>query len=244
MNVYDVRDEFEGRYTTKRTSNAYLVVHHAAALYPTRTGIEDVRAVARYHTNDRGWPGIGYHICLAEESPNGPIARYDVSDPDLQRAHILDRNHQCLGVSCLTNFTGWPEQKWIDALVETLRGLKRQSHFKKSKIVGHGEIAVPNGKTSCPGPAWPQWKQTLISAVEADHPVIVDKLPDGTYPVYSAFRSYYDRSGGVWQPDRACLGYALKPFDQATRVQQFERGHLRLNADGTVTALLLSELVP
>jgi hypothetical protein len=244
MQVFDCRAEFQGSFKTKRTSNTYLVVHHAAALYPTRTGIEDVRAVAKYHTVDRGWPGIGYHICLAEESPNGPIARYDVSDLDLQRAHILDRNHQCVGVSCLTNFRGIPEQKWIDALVETLRGLKRQDTFKKSKIVGHGEIAVPAGKTSCPGPAWSQWKQTLINAVEADHPVIVDNLPDGTFPVYSALKSYYDRSGGVWQPDRFALGYALTPFDQATRVQQFERGWLRLNPDGTVSPLLLSELAP
>lgn len=237
MNIHNVQSEFQGSFTTKRTSTRYLVVHHAAALYPTRNGIDDVRAVARFHTVDRGWGGIGYHICLAEATPDGPIERFDVSDERLQRAHILDRNDECLGVSCLTNFTGMPAQKWFDALAETLRDLN--TRYPTAQIVGHKEIAVPRGQTSCPGPLWHQWKARLIAAVGVSGPVPLQ--PWGTFPVHSAFKTYYERSGGLWQPDRYCLGWAVSEFDQNTRTQKFERGALRLRQDGTIEALLRSE---
>ncbi|MEM8535056.1 MAG: hypothetical protein AAGF95_29740 [Chloroflexota bacterium] len=51
MHVYDVRREFQGTYTqTRRTTN--LLVHHAAGLYPTYHGIDDVRSVARFHVQN------------------------------------------------------------------------------------------------------------------------------------------------------------------------------------------------
>jgi hypothetical protein len=126
MNVYDVRNEFQGGYTTPRTSTRYIIVHHAAALYSPSAGLDDVRAVARYHTVDRGWPGIGYHIALAEETQGGAIARYNLSAENLQRAHILGRNDEALGIACLTNFTALPAKKWIDALVLALRDLEAE----------------------------------------------------------------------------------------------------------------------
>ena len=82
MKTFDVQAEFQGTYTAKRRSTA-LMVHHAAALYPTHNGIQDVRQVANYHTHTRRWPGIGYHICLAEETQGGSIARYNCSDQSL-----------------------------------------------------------------------------------------------------------------------------------------------------------------
>jgi len=65
--------------------------------------------------------------------------------------------------------------------------------------------------------------------------------PPRTFPVDLALRSYYDRSGGIWKADRYALGYALSPLING--VQVFERGRLRIKPDGTIEALLLTELV-
>lgn len=155
-----------------RRTTDWITVHHAAALYPQPLGIDDVRAVANYHTKTKGWPGIGYHICLAEETQGGRIARYNVSHLDLQRAHVAWRNDRAIGVSCLTNFTGLPEQKWIDALAEVLAELRQR--YPKAAMVGHKEIALgpsqsPDGidyRTACPGARWAEWKPRLLAQVD------------------------------------------------------------------------------
>jgi hypothetical protein len=125
MNTFDVRAEFQGAYTQRRTRTDYLVVHHAADHYGALRGIDDVRAIQRWHTNQppngRGWPGIAYTVVLAEEYQLGPIARYICSDYDTLRYHVASRNHEAIGVCCATDFgNSIPEQKWIDALAVAL----------------------------------------------------------------------------------------------------------------------------
>lgn len=170
MKIFDVQDEFQGSYTARLTNPKFLVVHHAAALYSQATGIEDVRVVARYHTRDRGWPGIGYHWALAEEMQGGEIALYKLSRLDLQRAHVALRNHEGIGISCLTNFdqhpNGLPGEKWIAALVEALKSLK--AIYPNTRIVGHQEVALPGYETACPGRRWRDWRADLIARVEGE----------------------------------------------------------------------------
>lgn len=170
VQTYHVETEFQGQYTRKRTSTRYLVVHHAAALYSPTAGLDDVRAVDRYHRS-KGWPGIGYHIALAEETQGGPIARYDLSDLTLARAGVAHRNHETLHISCLTNFgNAQPGVKWFAALAQTLTDLHQT--YPDAEIVGHRDIAYsaaqsPDGldwRTACPGGAWPSWKYDLLKA--------------------------------------------------------------------------------
>lgn len=214
MNHYDVREEFQGGYTTKRSSTRYIVIHHAAALYPQSSGIEDVRAVARYHTQTRGWPGIGYHITLAEETSGGPIARYDVSDLDLERAHVWGRNEEAIGVSCLTNFTGLPAQKWINSLTETLAELVQR--YPKAQIVGHGEIALPGHGTACPGPRWLEWKPQLTAALAKPRGNVICQvrghLSDRPYDNFAAVR----QGRGINFPEANINGvpYRLPPLSK------------------------------
>lgn len=165
MNGYDVRKEFEGNYNALRDNTTYIVIHHAAALYSSQSGLGDVQRVADYHVHTKKWPGIGYHICLAEETNDGPIARYLCSNLLIERAHTWGRNNTAIGVSCLTNFASVPEQKWIDALVEVLGDLR--DRWPHAAIVGHKEIAIPGHSTACPGPAWHIWKPTLLSRIGA-----------------------------------------------------------------------------
>lgn len=177
MNVYDVRAEFQGGFAEKRGATRYIVVHHAAALYPQARGIDDVRSVAHYHVHAKRWAGIGYHICLAEETQGGAVARYNVSDLDLLRAHVAFRNHEAVAVSCLTDFGSQiPEDKWVTALAEVLRELK--TFYPEAEVVGHKEIAYdastsPDGKdwsTDCPGIRWAEWKAELLARVDGAFP--------------------------------------------------------------------------
>lgn len=174
----DVTTEFQGDYPRLRAETRYLVVHHAAARYGTPTGLEDVRAVDRYHRS-KGWGGIGYHIALAETTNGGSITRYVCSDLRTIRAGVAHRNHETLHVCCLTDFgRDVPHPKWITALATTLRDLLEQ--FPGAAIVGHRDIALgpdasPDGRswlTRCPGDAWPRWRDALITAATADAPIL------------------------------------------------------------------------
>lgn len=189
MQTYSVQAEFQGSYTRQRTRTRYLVVHHAAALYGMASGLDDVRTVDRYHKS-KGWGGAGYHIALAEATQGGPIARYDLSDLSLARAGVAHRNHEALHISCLTNFTDRPAQKWLDALSETLRSLLQI--YPNAEIVGHRDIAYsaaqsPDGldwRTACPGPAWPTWRNDLLRRAH-DRPLLGP--PSGTAQQASAW---------------------------------------------------------
>ena len=177
LTIHDVRAEFEGGFHTNRSSTSFIVVHHAAALYPQRLGLDDCRAVARYHIG-KGWSGIGYHWGLAEETPGGPIGLYLFSDPIRLRAHVAWRNHECFGISCLTNFDkhpgGIPEQRWIDALAAAIQ--MARTMFSFSPVVGHKEVALaraPDGRnysTSCPGTQWAAWRSRVLGGASPEPP--------------------------------------------------------------------------
>ena len=229
MHIYDVRAEFQGAYSAARSSTRYIAIHHAAALYATRNGIDDVRAVARYHTQTQGWPGIGYHWCLAEETQGGPIALYQCSALGLQRAHTAHRNHEAVGVSCLTNFDTHPgklpEQKWLDALAEAVRLLKQT--YSGATIVGHTDIALgpsasPDGKdwrTSCPGSRWQEWKPRLLAEVAGQpaQPAQPDLWASwgDDYPIREDQKGW--ATSQAWLRQREQLGAATSPYTYPDR---------------------------
>jgi hypothetical protein len=181
MNTFDVQAEFQGNFRSVRPHTHFIAVHHAAATFSGQQGIDHVRAVARFHVDERKWPGIGYHVCLAEETRGGPIARYNVSDLEAVRAHVFQRNSEAVGVVCLTDFASRvPEQKWVDALVEVLRELKVR--YPNAEIMGHRDLALSSAPTACPGGRWADWKSTLLERVAAgtstDSPSGDDSTPD------------------------------------------------------------------
>lgn len=164
--VFDLSSTYQGGFTVQRTATRHLVVHHAAALYPTPRGQDDVASIARYHTGTRGWPGIGYHEVIAETVTGGPLAAYLVSDPGQARAHVFGRNGAAFGICAATNFGDQlPPEAWIAALAARLAEARRR--WPQAEIVGHTEIALPDHATSCPGRRWLDWKPRLLQAVEA-----------------------------------------------------------------------------
>jgi hypothetical protein len=127
-------------------------------------------------------------------------------------------------------------QAQMDALWQRTNEHIATYGLSESSIETHRFVALPAGRKVDPS----DWSDADFYAWRAR--LYASTLPPGTFPVDARLQAYWERSGGIWQPDRFALGYALSPFDQATRVQQFERGHLRLNEDGTVSPMLLEEI--
>lgn len=147
---------------TPRLRTSYIVVHHAAFEYERGRACQSIFS---YHS--RKWPKygrIGYHVVLQEELDGG-IGYHLVNPLRIQGANVLKRNHEVVGICCATNFTGLPPEKWYVALVEGLRHLRRW--YPNAPIVGHTDVALPEGRTSCPGPRWLEWRSRLLSDVLA-----------------------------------------------------------------------------
>lgn len=137
---------------------------------------------------------------------------------------------------------GFTGQVWTPAMYEAdrkiLQYIKSESpmtFIAHDTVIGHNEIS-PISRARCPGTGFDFAK--LVSSVTTPPP---SELPFGTVPVDPRLQAYWERSGGLWQPDRYCLGYAIQPLTNG--IQLFERGALRLNPDGHIDALLLVEAV-
>jgi hypothetical protein len=108
-------------------------------------------------------------------------------------------------------------------------------------LIGHNEIS-PINRAHCPGSGC----DLFAIAAAVNSPAPRPALPDGTFPVDAKLKDYYERSGGLWQPERYGLGYALTPLQPdpahpGAAIQKFERAALRLRPDGGIDALLRSE---
>lgn len=235
--VYNVRTEFQGAFVTARPRTLHLVVHHAAANYAPRYGIDDVRAIRNYHVNTNGWAGIGYQEVLAEETQGGAIACYVVSDPDTQRAHIWGRNHECFGICCAADFTnGIPSQKWQDALAHRLA--YHTLRYPGAIIVGHKEITLPGHGTTCPGTRWHIWKPSLlvhVARLTAPAPEPTDPWPIRWGAIASPDQTSWAWDIPAtwklhWQRLGKCISSALYDNAHGVVVQCFEGGDVRQRA--------------
>jgi hypothetical protein len=121
----------------------------------------------------------------------------------------------------------------MDALWQRVSEYIDVYNLPKASIETHRFVALPPGRKVDPSD-WSDadfyaWRDRLYAT----------SLPPGTFPVDTRLEGYWQRSGGLWQPDRYALGHALTPL--TNNVQVFERGALRLNPDGTIDALLAQE---
>jgi hypothetical protein len=194
---YHVESEFQGHFVAPRTATRYLVVHHAAASYAQQLGINDVRSIRNYHVNHHGWAGIGYHEVLAEETQNGLVGCYIVSNPLTMRAHTWGRNHEAFGICMAADFSqGIPAQKWIDAL--SLRLVEAKRRWPAAQIVGHRDITLPGHGTACPGTMWATWKPALLRQVEV---MLGQQPPTAPDP--------FARWGPIGKPSGAAVRFAV-----------------------------------
>lgn len=142
MQIIDLADKLprgSKRYKTRPIAAiSKIVVHHSA----TTSGTPE--AFARYHVEDRRWPGIGYHYVIDKQ---GRV--YKTNHADVISYHASGINSISLGVCLVGNFDVEqpPAAQW-QALVGLLKDLMAAYGVKPHNVIGHREVPAPK---SCPG---------------------------------------------------------------------------------------------
>lgn len=130
-----------GEYAARSLDDIrYIVLHHSAV-----TVDSTAESIADYHLS-LGWAAIGYHF----------LAHWDgrleyVGEMQTARANVYGRNKEVLGICVPGNFlAALPPEPALSSLEVLLRYLLYL--LPGRQLVGHGEIALPESPTSCPGP--------------------------------------------------------------------------------------------
>ena len=125
------------RYASRKTSDiSHIIIHHGA-------GDGDPWSYARFHVQDRDWPGIGYHVVL---TPDG--IPFKTNNDTTVCYHASGWNTKAIGICLAGNFSRRKlsfHQSLV--LLETIRLYRVAYGIPSSNILGHGEVA----STECPG---------------------------------------------------------------------------------------------
>lgn len=137
----------------------YICFHHTTGAVNTTW-----KRIAEGHVNDRGFAGIGYHIGVRQ----GKVTL--LGDLDTQRAHVLNRNDEALGVAWMGNsdMVNVPsgDQQLLKEIVEVLDAL----YTRDKELTWHGKM-LPVGYTECPGSSMKQIVPTLRATVPVPPPL-------------------------------------------------------------------------
>jgi len=138
------------RYERREPSEIqYIILHHTA--WPARQSLWEI---ARFHVQERGWPGIGYHMVI---DARGQAFK---TNPDLAVTyHAREYNCSALGLALLGHFGQSPPtpEQYRAALYHAAR-YARAYGIPPERVLGHGEVV----KTECPGAQFPL--QQFLSA--------------------------------------------------------------------------------
>lgn len=175
--VVDLRGKLpvgNGKYNSRSSSVITdLTIHHTA----TGNDYTPIDA-ARYHTREKGWPGIGYHFMIAR---NGTV--YQTNSLQTVSYHNGFNNTSAVGVALVGNFTvGKPTEKQLNALVELAKELKKDLPSLQ-RMVGHKEY--PGASTACPG---------ALQLNELRELTGLSRYSSGAIFQPAAFNSFYDPS--------------------------------------------------
>ncbi len=135
-----------------------LAVHHTAMTVTgdTRTGVERMRALYQYHSQNRGWGDVGYHFIIDED---GQIYEGRDGGRNVVGGHAYCNNVGTIGVALMGNFElEQPSQPQMKSLQWLLADLADQYDIDLTKpvryhgksyppIVGHRDLI----STACPG---------------------------------------------------------------------------------------------
>jgi N-acetyl-anhydromuramyl-L-alanine amidase AmpD len=139
----------------------HICIHHSAV-----AATVPVEHVAKYHVEDQGWPGIGYHFYV---KPDGAI--YQTQRLETVSWHVSHNNDYSVGICVAGDFTyAPPPQIQIDAAAHLVAWLMQELSVPEQNILGHKEF--PDNDTSCPGETWLKrmtWKTMLLDSVRAVH---------------------------------------------------------------------------
>lgn len=124
-------------YQRKLDTIECVVVHHTAASAKTSWA-----AVAKYHVQTKGWPGIGYHLGI---TPDGGLSYLgDIADI---RYHAGDANADSIGICFAGNYmTDEPTAASLATFAKLLSVIEAYLG-RELTVVGHRDV----GDTLCPG---------------------------------------------------------------------------------------------
>jgi hypothetical protein len=161
MEIEDISERLprRGQYKTRAQVKS-IVVHHSAS--PAHVTPE---AIAKYHVDVRGYPGIAYHYLVY------PDRVFQVNPVMTITWHAGDgtgdeRNENTYGIGiCLVgNFNSEPPPpEQIDRAARLIDYLC--DRYGITRIIGHkegwykGKYGIP---TDCPGKTWEQWEPMLL----------------------------------------------------------------------------------
>lgn len=149
-----------------------IIIHCSATKAEWMEGksiAQKTQEIRRWHTQDRGWSDIGYHILIDRDgtrAPGRPIAKAG--------AHTRGHNRDSIGV-CLIGGHGSSEtdyflENYTPAQEEALRSVLKelQAQYGKMSIHGHNEYAAK----ACPGFQVSRW-------LKKKKPQVGDKVVKG-----------------------------------------------------------------
>ncbi|RMF59214.1 MAG: N-acetylmuramoyl-L-alanine amidase [Bacteroidetes bacterium] len=113
-----------------------VVIHHSA----THVGSPD--AFARYHVQENGWPGIGYHFVISQD---GDI--WQTNALDTASYHVPKYNRVSVGICLIGNFMEAKPNILQKAAAASAIAHVWQQLGRKVDVKGHRDFNKPQ----CPG---------------------------------------------------------------------------------------------
>lgn len=163
--LQDVVDRLQqhptARYATRSLSAIrQICIHHSAV-----SGATTAEIIAKYHVEDHGWAGIGYHYYVR---PDGSIQQ--TQRLETVSWHVSKHNDASVGVCLAGDFTySPPPQVQVDAAARLVAWLMQARGIAEANVMGHKEF--PDNDTSCPGETWLRnvaWKNDLFAALRRE----------------------------------------------------------------------------
>ena len=149
------------RYTTRPLDAIrQICIHHSAV-----SGATTAEIIAKYHVEEHGWPGIGYHYYIR---PDGSIQQ--TQRLETVSWHVSKHNDASVGVCLAGDFTySPPSQVQVDSAARLVAWLMQERGVVEANVMGHKEF--PDNDTSCPGETWLRnvaWKNALFDAIRRE----------------------------------------------------------------------------
>ncbi len=172
------------RYATRSLAAiTHIAIHHSGDPHEFTPA-----AIARYHVNTRGWPGIGYHFYIASD---GVI--YQTNRLETVSYHVGDNNSYAVGVAFNGDFNDdrLPTEAQLLSGGKLVAWLMALLHIPEENVLGHKEFpgyidsvdcTSCNGQglcqsvaghprcTDCPGSQWKRdkrWFDMLMKQIHA-----------------------------------------------------------------------------
>lgn len=121
-----------------------------------------ILAIRNYHTESKGWPGIGYNFVVGDDGHP-----YYVGDVSKARAHVWGRNDELVGICLLGTYTRQvPPQEQVEGCARIIAAVRRHLQAPNLPWDGHKNWAKPESPTSCPGDQWRDYKVDIQAALQ------------------------------------------------------------------------------